>query len=151
MLKHVHISPLRNRSDSISLRSSTTFSMTSSCASSLCGSPEPPTDSQISTPSRSSSYSSLTDSNPQVNKDEESFCTNQQSTWKKFFSELDEKLKLNFPCSPTMSENDDAKTLPCWEQVSMEQVEQFTFYLKLHQKVSQLSSHERHNGFCYDP
>lgn len=65
MLKHVHISPLRNRSDSISLRSS---SSSSSCASSICGSPEPPNDSHTRTPSRASSYSSLNESVPQVNK-----------------------------------------------------------------------------------
>ncbi|XP_061395525.1 uncharacterized protein LOC133331146 [Musca vetustissima] len=59
MLKHVQISPLRNRSDSVSLRSST------SCASSMCGSPEPPTDLQR-TPSRASSYSSLNEQLPQT-------------------------------------------------------------------------------------
>lgn len=59
MLKHVQISPHRNRSDSISLRSST------SCASSLCGSPEPPGDS-LRTPSRASSYCSLNETIPQV-------------------------------------------------------------------------------------
>ena len=59
MLKHVQISPLRNRSDSVSLRSST------SCSSSLCGSPEPPTDT-LRTPSRASSYSSLNETIPQV-------------------------------------------------------------------------------------
>lgn len=62
MLKHVQISPLRNRSDSVSLRSS---SNASSCASSMCGSPEPPTDMQR-TPSRASSYSSLNEQPPQV-------------------------------------------------------------------------------------
>ncbi|XP_059221000.1 uncharacterized protein LOC106088403 [Stomoxys calcitrans] len=59
MLKHVQISPLRNRSDSVSLRSST------SCASSMCGSPEPPTDLQR-TPSRASSFSSLNEQLPQT-------------------------------------------------------------------------------------
>ncbi|XP_053957357.1 uncharacterized protein LOC128862717 [Anastrepha ludens] len=59
MLKHVQISPLRNRSDSVSLRSST------SCASSICGSPEPPTELQR-TPSRASSYSSLSEQLPQT-------------------------------------------------------------------------------------
>ncbi|XP_036321894.1 uncharacterized protein LOC118735946 [Rhagoletis pomonella] len=59
MLKHVQISPLRNRSDSVSLRSTT------SCASSICGSPEPPTDLQR-TPSRASSYSSLSEQLPQT-------------------------------------------------------------------------------------
>lgn len=68
MLKHVQISPLRNRSDSISLRSSTSFSSSSSCASSLCGSPEPSNDYDLKTSSRSSSYSSLNDSVPQVSK-----------------------------------------------------------------------------------
>ncbi|KAL7739491.1 hypothetical protein ACLKA6_003936 [Drosophila palustris] len=62
MLKHVQISPLRNRSDSVSLRSS---SNASSCASSMCGSPEPPTDMQR-TPSRASSYSSLNEQLPQT-------------------------------------------------------------------------------------
>ncbi|BFF93498.1 uncharacterized protein DMAD_11345 [Drosophila madeirensis] len=62
MLKHVQISPLRNRSDSVSLRSS---SIASSCASSMCGSPEPPTDMQR-TPSRASSYSSLNEQLPQT-------------------------------------------------------------------------------------
>ncbi|XP_041448185.1 uncharacterized protein LOC111076295 [Drosophila obscura] len=62
MLKHVQISPLRNRSDSVSLRSS---SIASSCASSMCGSPEPPTDLQR-TPSRASSYSSLNEQVPQT-------------------------------------------------------------------------------------
>ncbi|XP_004533840.1 uncharacterized protein LOC101451469 [Ceratitis capitata] len=57
MLKHVQISPLRNRSDSVSLRSS--------CASSICGSPEPPTELQR-TPSRASSYSSLSEQLPQT-------------------------------------------------------------------------------------
>lgn len=66
MLKHVQISPLRNRSDSISLRSSTSFSSNSSCASSICGSPEPLTEYDLKTSSRSSSYSSLNDSVPQV-------------------------------------------------------------------------------------
>lgn len=62
MLKHVQISPLRNRSDSLSLRSNT------SCSSSLCGSPEPTDDHQLPTrsPSRASSYSSLSDTIPQV-------------------------------------------------------------------------------------
>ncbi|KAH8352377.1 hypothetical protein KR084_003747 [Drosophila pseudotakahashii] len=62
MLKHVQISPLRNRSDSVSLRSS---SHASSCASSMCGSPEPPAELQR-TPSRASSYSSLNEQLPQV-------------------------------------------------------------------------------------
>ncbi|XP_017063022.1 uncharacterized protein LOC108102507 [Drosophila eugracilis] len=62
MLKHVQISPLRNRSDSVSLRSS---SHASSCASSMCGSPEPPTELQR-TPSRASSYSSLNEQLPQT-------------------------------------------------------------------------------------
>lgn len=69
MLKHVHISPHRNRSDSISLRSSTSFSSStnSSCATSLCGSPEPSNgDFELKASSRSSSYSSLSDSVPQV-------------------------------------------------------------------------------------
>uniref|UniRef100_A0A1B0BLU3 Ras-associating domain-containing protein n=1 Tax=Glossina palpalis gambiensis TaxID=67801 RepID=A0A1B0BLU3_9MUSC len=59
MLKHVQISPLRNRSDSVSLRSN------NSCASSMCGSPEPSTD-LPRTPSRASSYSSLSDHLPQT-------------------------------------------------------------------------------------
>ncbi|CRL00428.1 CLUMA_CG013694, isoform A [Clunio marinus] len=62
MLKHVHISPLRNRLDSISLRSSATLSSSSSCTTSLCGSPEPHSDTQLNTQSRSSSYTSLTES-----------------------------------------------------------------------------------------
>ncbi|XP_016993535.2 uncharacterized protein rau [Drosophila takahashii] len=62
MLKHVQISPLRNRSDSVSLRSS---SHASSCASSMCGSPEPPAELQR-TPSRASSYSSLNEQLPQT-------------------------------------------------------------------------------------
>lgn len=67
MLKHVHISPLRNRSDSISLRSSTSFSSAnSSCATSLCGSPEPSSEYELKASSRSSSYSSLSESVPQV-------------------------------------------------------------------------------------
>ncbi|KAG5674805.1 hypothetical protein PVAND_004753 [Polypedilum vanderplanki] len=69
MLKHVHISPLRNRSDSISLRSSTSFSSSnnSSCATSLCGSPEPSnSEYELKASSRSSSYSSLSDSVPQT-------------------------------------------------------------------------------------
>ncbi|XP_030377565.1 uncharacterized protein LOC115626354 [Scaptodrosophila lebanonensis] len=61
MLKHVQISPLRNRADSLSLRSSNV----SSCASSMCGSPEPPNDLQR-TPSRASSYSSLNEQLPQT-------------------------------------------------------------------------------------
>lgn len=69
MLKHVQISPLRSRSDSISLRSSTSFSSNSSCASSLCGSPEPlMSDFKLETSSRSSSYSSLNESVPQVRR-----------------------------------------------------------------------------------
>ncbi|GAB0096018.1 uncharacterized protein DMENIID0001_114660 [Sergentomyia squamirostris] len=62
MLKHVQISPHRNRSDSVSLRSNT------SCSSSLCGSPEPTDDHQmpIRSPSRASSYSSLSDTIPQT-------------------------------------------------------------------------------------
>lgn len=59
MLKHVQISPMRNRSDSVSLRSST------SCSSSICGSPEPPSEIQR-TPSRASSYSSLNEQLPQT-------------------------------------------------------------------------------------
>ena len=66
MLKHVQISPLRNRADSISLRSTTSFSSNSSCASSLCGSPEPSNDFELKASSRSSSYSSLNESVPQV-------------------------------------------------------------------------------------
>ncbi|XP_017041261.1 uncharacterized protein LOC108088118 [Drosophila ficusphila] len=62
MLKHVQISPLRNRSDSVSLRSS---GHASSCASSMCGSPEPPAELQR-TPSRASSYSSLNEQLPQT-------------------------------------------------------------------------------------
>lgn len=61
MLKHVQISPHRNRSDSVSLRSTT------SCASSLCGSPEPPNESMRSV-SRASSYCSLNETMPQVIK-----------------------------------------------------------------------------------
>ncbi|XP_059612932.1 uncharacterized protein LOC132259355 [Phlebotomus argentipes] len=60
MLKHVQISPLRNRSDSLSLRSNT------SCSSSLCGSPEPSDDLPARSPSRASSYSSLSDTVPQT-------------------------------------------------------------------------------------
>lgn len=61
MLKHVQISPLRNRSDSISIRSSI------SCSSSLCDSPEPPqSECPTRTPSRASSYSSLNESSSQV-------------------------------------------------------------------------------------
>lgn len=71
MLKHVQISPLRNRSDSISLRSSTSFSSNSSCASSLCGSPEPSNEYELKASSRSSSYSSLNESVPQVRQ---TFC-----------------------------------------------------------------------------
>lgn len=59
MLKHVQISPLRNRSDSLSIRSTT------SCTSSLCGSPEPPSE-QLRATSRASSYCSLNDAVPQV-------------------------------------------------------------------------------------
>lgn len=59
MLKHVQISPLRNRSDSLSIRSTT------SCTSSLCGSPEPPSE-QLRATSRASSYCSLNDTVPQV-------------------------------------------------------------------------------------
>ncbi|XP_058448047.1 uncharacterized protein LOC131428264 [Malaya genurostris] len=59
MLKHVQISPMRGRSDSLSMRSST------SCASSLCGSPEPPGD-QLRSHSRASSYSSLNETIPQT-------------------------------------------------------------------------------------
>lgn len=60
MLKHVQISPLRNRSDSLSMRSST------SCASSLCGSPEPSLTDQLRPVSRASSYCSLNETVPQV-------------------------------------------------------------------------------------
>lgn len=61
MLKHVQISPLRNRADSLSIRSTT------SCASSLCGSPEPPSSHECTrTPSRASSYSSLSETLPQT-------------------------------------------------------------------------------------
>ncbi|XP_001660412.2 uncharacterized protein LOC5572466 [Aedes aegypti] len=59
MLKHVQISPMRSRADSLSMRSST------SCASSLCGSPEPPND-QLRSHSRASSYSSLNETIPQT-------------------------------------------------------------------------------------
>ncbi|XP_050084491.1 uncharacterized protein LOC126570619 [Anopheles aquasalis] len=59
MLKHVQISPMRSRADSLSMRSST------SCASSLCGSPEPPSD-QLRSHSRASSYSSLNETIPQT-------------------------------------------------------------------------------------
>ncbi|XP_053665057.1 uncharacterized protein LOC128714206 [Anopheles marshallii] len=59
MLKHVQISPMRSRADSLSMRSST------SCASSLCGSPEPPGD-QLRSHSRASSYSSLNETIPQT-------------------------------------------------------------------------------------
>lgn len=59
MLKHVQISPMRSRSDSLSMRSST------SCASSLCGSPEPPGE-QLRSHSRASSYSSLNETIPQT-------------------------------------------------------------------------------------
>lgn len=66
MLKHVQISPLRSRSDSVSLRSSTSFSSNSSCTSSLRGSPELSNDYELKMLSRSSSYSSLNESLPQV-------------------------------------------------------------------------------------
>lgn len=59
MLKHVQVSPMRSRSDSLSMRSST------SCASSLCGSPEPPGE-QLRSHSRASSYSSLNETIPQT-------------------------------------------------------------------------------------
>ncbi|KAL1403092.1 hypothetical protein pipiens_005812 [Culex pipiens pipiens] len=59
MLKHVQVSPMRSRSDSLSMRSST------SCASSLCGSPEPPNE-QLRSHSRASSYSSLNETIPQT-------------------------------------------------------------------------------------
>ncbi|XP_055597922.1 uncharacterized protein LOC129747647 [Uranotaenia lowii] len=60
MLKHVQISPMRSRADSLSMRSST------SCASSLCGSPEPPPSEQLRSHSRASSYSSLNETIPQT-------------------------------------------------------------------------------------
>lgn len=59
MLKHVQISPHRNRSDSVSLRSTT------SCASSICSSPEPSIES-LRPSSRASSCYSLDESIPQV-------------------------------------------------------------------------------------
>ncbi|XP_055642198.1 uncharacterized protein LOC129778994 [Toxorhynchites rutilus septentrionalis] len=59
MLKHVQISPMRSRSDSLSMRSST------SCASSLCGSPEPLNE-HLRSHSRASSYSSLNETIPQT-------------------------------------------------------------------------------------
>lgn len=59
MLKHVQISPHRNRSDSVSLRSSI------SSSSSLCGSPEP--HDSLRPSSRASSYCSLNETMPQVN------------------------------------------------------------------------------------
>ncbi|KAH8375077.1 hypothetical protein KR093_003280 [Drosophila rubida] len=62
MLKHVQISPMRNRSDTASLRSSSNASF---CSNSICGSPEPPTELQR-TPSRASSYSSLNEQPPQT-------------------------------------------------------------------------------------
>ncbi|KAH8413942.1 hypothetical protein KR009_000640 [Drosophila setifemur] len=62
MLKHVQISPVRNRSDSVSLRF---FSHTISCGSSMCDSPEPAVDLQR-TPSRASSYISLNEQLPQT-------------------------------------------------------------------------------------
>lgn len=65
MLKHVQISPLRSRCDSVSLRSSTSFS-SNSCASSLRGSPELSNEYELKMSSRSSSYSSLNESLPQV-------------------------------------------------------------------------------------
>lgn len=61
MLKHVHTSPLRNRSDSISLHSTT-----SSASSSKCSSPEPTNEPQTRILSKASSYLSLTESVPQV-------------------------------------------------------------------------------------
>lgn len=60
MLKHVQVSPMRNRADSVSLRSSI------SCSSSLCGSPEPADIHSLRTASRASSYSSLNEIAPQV-------------------------------------------------------------------------------------
>lgn len=60
MLKHVHISPHRSQSDSVSLRSTT------SCTSSMCGSPEPSIES-LRPASRASSYFSLDENAPQVN------------------------------------------------------------------------------------
>ncbi|XP_041777654.1 uncharacterized protein LOC121596622 [Anopheles merus] len=60
MLKHVQISPMRSRADSLSMRSST------SCASSLCGSPEPPGGDPLRSHSRASSYSSLNETIPQT-------------------------------------------------------------------------------------
>lgn len=60
MLKHVQISPHRNRSDSVSLRSSI------SSSSSLCGSPEP--HDSLRPSSRASSYCSLNETMPQVIK-----------------------------------------------------------------------------------
>lgn len=62
MLKHVQVSPIRSRADSLSIRSST------SCASSLCGSPEPGSEppESLRSHSRASSYSSLSEPVPQV-------------------------------------------------------------------------------------
>ncbi|XP_060665326.1 uncharacterized protein LOC132797579 [Drosophila nasuta] len=62
MLKHVQISPMRNRSDTVSLRSSSNVSL---CASSICDSSDPSLELQR-TPSRASSYSSLTEQLPQT-------------------------------------------------------------------------------------
>uniref|UniRef100_A0A1A9X274 Ras-associating domain-containing protein n=1 Tax=Glossina brevipalpis TaxID=37001 RepID=A0A1A9X274_9MUSC len=59
MLKHVQISPLRKRSDSVSLRSN------NSCASSMSGNAEVAAD-LPRTPSRSSSYLCLSDYLPQA-------------------------------------------------------------------------------------
>lgn len=61
MLKHVQISPQRSRVDMVSLQSSTS----TSCASSLCGSPEPSIESYRS-PSHTSSFCSLSETLPQV-------------------------------------------------------------------------------------
>ncbi|XP_063701134.1 uncharacterized protein LOC134831347 [Culicoides brevitarsis] len=62
MLKHVQVSPIRSRADSLSIRSST------SCASSLCGSPEPGSEppESLRSHSRASSYSSLSEPVPQT-------------------------------------------------------------------------------------
>ncbi|KAH8273994.1 hypothetical protein KR044_007414 [Drosophila immigrans] len=62
MLKHVQISPLRNRSDTVSLRSSGNVSI---CANSMCCICDPARELNR-TPSRASSYSSLNEQLPQT-------------------------------------------------------------------------------------
>lgn len=86
-----------------------------------------------------------------LKKKESHFANHESLNTAKASKRLNEKLKLNLPgCANskwTTKWNFAVPNFGNWSQSP----KQFIFYSKLNHKVLQLSSHKRHNSYCYDP